>query len=116
MHDVETLQALMRYNDWQHDPLSLGCPYNQIASRGDLAPTTGNNSFCTPQAFGAINAKLTTDEMVPRMEASVVGGPTHDTQPVFAWTPAVEQQFPATYHYGQPESFDFPWFLTSPPH
>ena len=38
--DQSSLQYLMRYNDYQHDPYSLVDPWNTICSRGDL-DTTG---------------------------------------------------------------------------
>lgn len=34
--DVATGCNLIRYNNYQHDPLSLGDPMNAVASRGDL--------------------------------------------------------------------------------
>lgn len=33
---LQTLRRFMRYNDWQHDPLSRGSAENQIAARFDL--------------------------------------------------------------------------------
>jgi len=111
---LSELQTLMRYNDWEHDPLSLGCPLNQIASRLDLAPSNSTAIFCSPAAFGAINGKITSASQVPQLQASIIGGPTHDTQPVFAWTSQVSEQFATTFHYGQPQSFDFDWMTVQP--
>ena len=34
--DVRSGCDLIRYNNYQHDPLSLGDPMNAVASRGDL--------------------------------------------------------------------------------
>jgi len=112
VQSVEDLQVLVRYNNWQHDPLSLGCPLNQIASRLDLSPNT--TGFCGAAAFGAINGKITSSSMVPTLSAKIVAGPTHDQQPVFSWTPEVEKAFPTTFHYGQPKTFDFEWFEFTP--
>ena len=35
--DMASLQYMLRYNDYQHDPYAAGDPYNAICSRGDLA-------------------------------------------------------------------------------
>lgn len=104
--NMTSFQTLMRYNDWQHDPLSLNCPMHQLASRGDLSPP--NNPECYRNAFGAVNAKITSSSRASNFEANIIAGPTHDTQPVFSWTPEIEAQFP-TAHYGQPKTFDFYW-------
>jgi len=101
------MQNLMRYNDWKNDPLSQGCPINQIAARGDLAPVNNTIYFCTPGAFGAINAKITSATMLKDWKASVVGGPTHEFLKPFGWTREVEKQFPTAFHYGQPKLFNF---------
>eukprot|EP01116_Phalansterium_solitarium_P000183 TRINITY_DN10100_c0_g1_i1.p1 TRINITY_DN10100_c0_g1~~TRINITY_DN10100_c0_g1_i1.p1 ORF type:complete len:556 (-),score=154.75 TRINITY_DN10100_c0_g1_i1:222-1889(-) len=111
--DVASMQHLVRYNDWQHDPLSLGCPGNQLAARFDLSPSNTGN--CSAGAFGAINGKIASAEMTPRLAASIVAGPTHDSLPPFAWTAENERRFSNTLHVGQPRVFDFSWFETSPP-
>jgi hypothetical protein len=107
---VEGMKHLMRYNDWRHDPLSLGCAFWSLAARGDLAPLNGlKDGRCKAQAFGAINAKITWPAGVNHLKATVVAGPTHDQQPVFEWTPLVSRLFNSTYHYGQPTRFDGQW-------
>ncbi len=35
--DMNSLQYIMRYNDFEHDPYAHGDPWNAICSRGDLA-------------------------------------------------------------------------------
>jgi len=109
VHDLKSMQALMRYNDWKNDPLSLNCPLNQISSRLDLAPVNNTVYFCAPGAFGAVNAKITSATLMKDHKASVVGGPTHETLPPFGWTHEVEKEFPSAFHYGQPKLFNFDW-------
>jgi hypothetical protein len=109
---LPSMQKLMRYNDWKNDPLSLGCPKFALASRYDLAPP--NNPLCPLIPFGAINAKVTSASMAAAMQAAVIAGPTHDQQPIFSWTSEISQQFNTTSHVGQPQSFGFDWFWTSP--
>jgi hypothetical protein len=36
VQDLPSFQALLSYNDWQHDPAALNNSYNAIAARGDL--------------------------------------------------------------------------------
>lgn len=111
--DLRSLQKLMRYNDWQNDPLSLGCPKYAISSRCDISPPNVPN--CPLLAIGATNSKITSGQMMQdNMKASVVGGPAHDQQPVFSWTAEISRLFNDTLHIGQPTSFDFDWFLTEP--
>lgn len=112
--DLLSLQKLMRYNDWQNDPLSLGCPKFAMASRYDLTPP--GIPLCPLLPMGAINAKITSAIMTSNnMQASVVGGPTHDQQPVFAWTDEISKKFNGTLHIGQPTTFNFDWFIAQPP-
>jgi len=111
--DLRTMQEIMRYNDYEHDPLSLGCSCNQLACRGDLAVNNAT-TFCSPGAFGAINAKITSSSRVPHFEAVIIGGPTHQSLPPFEWTEAIDQQFPTTKHYGQPKRFNFRWQTVFP--
>lgn len=106
VHDLNTLKKLMRYNDFEHDPIAKGCPMNQLASRGDLSPK--GLEHCYRDAFGAVNSKITSSSRIAKYEAEIVAGPTHDTQPVFSWTPEIEAEFP-TAHYGQPKTFNFDW-------
>lgn len=53
---MEAFRSLIRYNDWENDPLSLGNPSNAIASRYDLRKTSAS-------AFGAIDAKITSKSL-----------------------------------------------------
>jgi hypothetical protein len=53
-HKVQTLddeRIIIRYNDYQNDPLSEGDPLNAIAARGDLRKE--------PIPFFAFDAKVT---------------------------------------------------------
>ena len=91
----------MRFNDWQHDPLSRGSPGNAIMSRYDLI-----GKHPVANAFGGIDTKVTSYlHGVCEMKALAVNGPTHAQQPVFQW----EQWDRRARHLGQPESFDFGW-------
>lgn len=101
VHDRDAMKRIMRYNDWQHDPYSLGDPENAIASRADL--DAKGRKCCVG---GNIDAKLAGRADVRALRFEGISGPTHETQPVFAWTPD-----DATPHYGQPERFAFDWEL-----
>eukprot|EP01006_Ploeotia_vitrea_P042881 TRINITY_DN66667_c5_g3_i2.p1 TRINITY_DN66667_c5_g3~~TRINITY_DN66667_c5_g3_i2.p1 ORF type:complete len:594 (+),score=266.34 TRINITY_DN66667_c5_g3_i2:1060-2841(+) len=102
--DLDAFAAVLRYNDWRHDPLQLGNPAYAISSRYDLlsemTPPTRKND-----AFGGIDTKVTNAAMMAdRLTVSAQSGPTTSHgQPPFSWS-----QFPTGVpHYGQPETFNF---------
>jgi hypothetical protein len=119
--DLPSMQWLMRYNDWQNDPLSAipnctGCPGGQcspvaspmlsIASRGDLAPSGPNTcygplqGYLSNQQFGAIDAKVGSWSDRNTMTVHAISGPTNVQQPTFSfpdWIPV------------HPQTYDFPW-------
>ena len=100
------LQQFMRNNNWTHDPLSLHCPMNQIASRADLSPA--GDPLCLRAAFGSVNVKITSTALSKRFAANLIVGPTTESTPVFSWTPEFMRTFP-TPHYGQAQTYNFDW-------
>ena len=44
---LDAFGALMRYNNYRHDPLSHGSPMNAIMARGDLAGSAGGGNLNT---------------------------------------------------------------------
>jgi len=97
--DMESMKRMMRYNQWQTDPLSLGDACNSISARCDLDPP-GNGM---PQAFGGLDCKISDTENVLSMNTKAVSGPTWDSQPVFAWT----EQWSQDPSYGEVKVYDF---------
>lgn len=112
VHDIESMTRLMRYNDFRHDPLSAcNCtpPYsgeNSIAARCDLNPVTGRYPFAAlgHRNHGATDMKVTSDDMMDRMEFRAVAGPTYDNLPAFRWSTS---GFSETPHHGHPDLFKF---------
>jgi hypothetical protein len=133
--NVTTMQRLIRYNDWQHDPLSQGRANFQIASRGDLiVPANashpsecrcwaacvvcdvcvhGRGRVCMcarvsyVRAGGATDAKITSSSLMAAGQVLAISSPTYDQQPPFQWS---SSPFGAVVpHRGQPDVFDFPW-------
>ena len=41
VHDLTSFGDLMKYNNYKHDPLEHGSPYNAIMARGDLGGGAG---------------------------------------------------------------------------
>jgi hypothetical protein len=102
---------MMRYNDYQHDPLSRihncsGAPNNQcqtpltamlsIASRGDLMPVYNTTQemidnygplywFMAQGCFGAIDSKIAAWSNRHSLKSYVISGPSNDQQPTFTW-------------------------------
>eukprot|EP01121_Diplochlamys_sp_Union-15-3_P017329 TRINITY_DN607_c0_g1_i1.p1 TRINITY_DN607_c0_g1~~TRINITY_DN607_c0_g1_i1.p1 ORF type:complete len:533 (-),score=75.69 TRINITY_DN607_c0_g1_i1:57-1655(-) len=105
--NTESMKAMMRYNDWEEDPFSLGNAGNAISSRFDLV--TNNNSsnpFLLKACFGGIDSKITSNQMIQDVICAGSCGPTHDDQTPFRWSTS---SWPNTPHFGQPDTFDFPW-------
>eukprot|EP00928_Gymnodinium_smaydae_P089005 TRINITY_DN7301_c0_g1_i1.p1 TRINITY_DN7301_c0_g1~~TRINITY_DN7301_c0_g1_i1.p1 ORF type:complete len:648 (-),score=130.43 TRINITY_DN7301_c0_g1_i1:247-2190(-) len=102
VHRDEDMQRILRYNRFHTDPLAHGDPCNQIACRRDLAESA--------KAFGATDGKYTSYAHVNAGSIVVVNGPTHDDQPVFAWSEAPEA-VKISSHVGQPARFDFGWHV-----
>eukprot|EP00928_Gymnodinium_smaydae_P040285 TRINITY_DN27340_c1_g3_i3.p1 TRINITY_DN27340_c1_g3~~TRINITY_DN27340_c1_g3_i3.p1 ORF type:complete len:541 (-),score=65.37 TRINITY_DN27340_c1_g3_i3:205-1827(-) len=104
----EGMQRLMRYNQFQTDPIAHGDSCSQIACRGDLAAEPSMRA-----AFGAIDAKYTSATLNRMGKAVIVSGPSHDDQAVFDWS--VSKDLAAsTPHAGQPSRFNFGWQVVGP--
>lgn len=107
--NVTTVQQVVRYNEWQTNALQLGCPCFGIACRLDLAPAQQQNDWgglCSPAAFGAVNGKLSSSELIKSFMAWIIAGPTTQGQPPFTWA---SQWNTTAAHAGQPVVFDFDW-------
>merc|ERR1719336_1113988 len=89
----EDMQRIMRYNQFQSDPIAKGEPCKQLACRQDLASDPAKR-----KPFGAIDAKYTSSAHMRRGEAVIVAGPTHDDQPAFDWR-QVSEFAAGTPHY-----------------
>ncbi|KDO27535.1 hypothetical protein SPRG_06802 [Saprolegnia parasitica CBS 223.65] len=95
---LEDLKHLMRYNDYERDPLSKGNPAWAIAARYDLAH---GSAF---KLHGGIDSKVSSFRRGLDLECDAILGPTSEQQPTFQWTPALEAP-----HRGQPAAFKFPF-------
>jgi hypothetical protein len=107
---LDTLQSLLRYNDFQNDKISNGNACNAISSRCDLNKINSTNFLLE----GGIDSKATTASLAKRMLFTAQQGPTHDQQVPFSWS-VVEQEWPfqkylnIPKHNGAPDLFDFDW-------
>lgn len=127
--DMATMKALMRYNNYKHDPLSLipycdHCdpPYNAyfgIACRGDLCPR-GNVTTLGPlwgmiqlRNHGTTDAKIAAWSMMregDQLTSVVISGPNNDQCPTFRWSTspwANNNKTPS--RVGLVDTYDFPW-------
>jgi hypothetical protein len=115
VRDIATMYQIMRYNDFQHDPLSrCNCspPYTAIAAiaaRNDLNEPNGQYAVPTFgfRGSGAIDAKLTSVELASRLEFIAVSGPTHEQQTPFIWSQTHTTISAKLRHRGQPDAFTF---------
>ncbi len=103
---MDDLKSVLRLNSYVTDPISAGCPGDAIAARYDLQPNSAACEVLSLRANGATDAKVTSADMVARMESEAVAGPTDDDQEPFDWS-RTKFKKPA----GQPDVFDFDWKL-----
>jgi len=102
---IDGIRAMLRYNDFMHDPLSQGNPGMAISSRFDLVTGNQTNPFLTRSAFGGVDSKVTSATLVNSMSCSVESCPTHDNLPPFEYT----KEWESVSHVGQPSMWDFKW-------
>jgi len=109
--DMPSFQQMMRYNQFQTDPLANRNACNGISSRCDLNTPFVTKSGGGPYApFGGIDCKTTDNIMQATQSALAVAGPTWQSQPPFAWT----QEWPTSPHYGHATVFAFDFELMMP--
>jgi hypothetical protein len=119
VNSMQTMMAMMRSNDFKHDPLSRcdGCvpPYtseNSIACRDDLNPADGTWPI---GAFGfrnhcATDAKIASKALMNQYSSMAISGPTYDQQPVFQFSTS---NFTDVTRLGIPDRWEFPWMTIS---
>jgi len=108
--DMDDMRRIMRYNEYQTDPLSQHDAGKAISARGDLNVPWLSQPYVPYGAFGGIDSKITEASMVHDRRAIAVSGPTWDAQPVFAWN----EQWSQVPHFGHPTVFDFDYVETKP--
>lgn len=105
VHDIETMQQMIRYNDWENDPFSQGNPCNAISSRCDLVQGNPSNPDIAKSAFGSVDGKTVDYHNIQKGIAFAQAGPTHDQQKPFTWAGEWNDQ----PHDLQPTTFKYPW-------
>jgi Phospholipase B len=124
--DLDTMKAVMRYDNFKEDPLSRCSEYgavcdppysseNSISCRGDLNPPTGvyhYHDYNLAGVFGFRNhagtdCKITSYTLMSDSQSSVaISSPTYNQQPVFKWS---ESLLVNKSHIGMPDTYDFDW-------
>ncbi|XP_021942311.1 putative phospholipase B-like 2 isoform X2 [Zootermopsis nevadensis] len=113
VNDTSSMIALMRYNDYLHDPLSrCNCtpPYsgeNAIACRNDVNPINGTYPFPAlgHRSHTATDMKLTTADLVTKLQFIAIAGPPYNNYlPPFQWSTSDYKNLP---HLGHPDVFKF---------
>jgi len=107
---MDDMKKIMRYNQYQTDPLSLHDACKQISARCDLNTPWAGPTLNGWAAFGGIDSKITDNVMIKTQSAWAVSGPTWDNQPPFAWTSTWESR----PHYGMPTVYDFTFGVMTP--
>jgi hypothetical protein len=100
---LQDMQNIMRYNEYQTDPLSLGDPCNAISARCDLNTTI-------VRAWGGYDCKVTSTAFIQNMTTTALSGPSTYIQEPFSWT----SRFSSLPHYGQSTLFNFSFEVIQP--
>jgi hypothetical protein len=100
VQSIDDFKKLIRSNDYQNDPLSLGNPSFAVASRIDLL----NN------CMGAYDAKASSVTLAKGRNKiiNIVQGPTFDSLPAFNWKTSEKCKYDPKF--GLPDVFEFQWF------
>lgn len=115
--DMKTMINLMRYNNYEKDPLSrckCNPPQNAeltISARSDLNPENGTYpiDFLGHRAHGGIDMKLTNSSLMKSLSFVAIAGPVFGDVPAFQWSTS---DFKDTVpHFGQPDVFKFPPYI-----
>lgn len=101
----EDVQNMMRYNEYQIDPLSQGKSNYAISSRYDLTSTGSGSSFGGTDSKVTSYSRIMTPLGVKEGLVSAQCGPTHDNQKPFQWSNTVFDK--SQVHLGQPDVFNF---------
>ena len=118
MKDLSTLYSLLRYNDFERDPLSrCDCdpPFTSeyaIAARNDLNDPNGRYPFDAIgfRDWGAVDVKITTNDMSKQFEMLVVSSPSYERHEPFQWSNTKLSK--TIRHEGHPDKWDFaPYFI-----
>jgi len=112
VEDLDSMMKLMRYNDFQNDPLSrCNCtpPYsaeNAISSRNDLNPSNGTYpiKLLGHRSSGSTDMKMTNLDLFLLQQFVSWSGPAFDPLPPFQWSQTDFKDIP---HYGHPDRFEF---------
>eukprot|EP01123_Difflugia_compressa_P008893 TRINITY_DN2800_c0_g1_i1.p1 TRINITY_DN2800_c0_g1~~TRINITY_DN2800_c0_g1_i1.p1 ORF type:complete len:510 (-),score=103.39 TRINITY_DN2800_c0_g1_i1:59-1417(-) len=100
--DFESLKKLMRSNNYNTDPISIGDPGKAICSRFDLEK---NN----PSPSGCYDGKATSYKRALNLVAEAINGPTAENLPPFSWS-----NWETTPHLGIPNVMNFQWEVMDP--
>lgn len=104
--DLRSMKALMRSDDYKHDPYSPD-PCSAICCRGDIPDREYEMNGC-------YDTKVTDAFLALKMMSSAISGPTYGGAsdiPPFKWDSKDKDG-----HTGQPDVFNFPFIFMSPSH
>jgi len=112
--DLESMERMMRYNDFKNDPLSAcqctplhSSAENAISARCDLNPKNGTYPFGAlgHRSHGATDMKITGYSMFKKLQFVAQSSPTFDNLPPFQWSKADFAD--DTPHVGMPDLWNF---------
>lgn len=101
--NMQTMKAIMRYNNYKKDPYAKHNPCSTICCRQDLSPTS-------PSPSGCYDSKVADITLAAKFTAFAISGPpVEEGLPVFSWN-----RFNHTKHQGLPDSYNFDFITMKP--
>eukprot|EP01012_Entosiphon_sulcatum_P008784 TRINITY_DN14827_c0_g1_i2.p1 TRINITY_DN14827_c0_g1~~TRINITY_DN14827_c0_g1_i2.p1 ORF type:complete len:344 (-),score=51.98 TRINITY_DN14827_c0_g1_i2:3-1034(-) len=105
VQDFAAYRHLLRFNSWEHDPLSLHDSILSVSARGDMDPKA-------PSCFGGTDTKASSASLFRQgRRVFAQSGPTHDEQPAFSYATTRAK---CDHREGQPTEWNFPWIELVP--
>lgn len=104
VNSLEDFKKILRYNNYQKDPLSKNNPTFAIACRKDLADN--------PECRGATDAKIASIKDLKglsKKKINMISGPTNDIQETFDSSTAKCAAKQKYVFNGLPQKFEFSW-------
>jgi len=104
VNDFEGFKKLMRYNNWENDPLMLGDPSFGIIARYDLRPKNGTKYGPRYPVAGLDSKAVMLSEIFGNLMFEAINSPNYEQNPPFRFS-----DWPMIASFELPNVWRFPW-------